>query len=43
MENGVLPTHENLDENTLYFESRFESGNLARVAKVSDTEYNLLL
>ena len=38
-----LPTHENLDENTLIFESRFESGNLARAAKVSNNEYNLLL
>lgn len=28
---------------TLVFESRFESGNLELVARVSDTEYNLLL
>ena len=30
-------------ENTLVFESRFESGNLAMASKVSDIEYNLLL
>jgi ribosomal protein L32 len=30
-------------EKTLVFESRFESGNLAMAAKVSDAEYNLLL
>jgi hypothetical protein len=30
-------------EATLVFESRFECGNLSMAAKVSDTEYNLLL
>jgi len=28
---------------TLVFESRFESGNLRRVVKISDTEYDLFL
>lgn len=30
-------------DKTLVFESRFESGNLSRVYKISDTEYNLML
>ena len=30
-------------ENTLRFESRFESGNLFLALKVSDNEYNLLM
>lgn len=30
-------------DNTLQFESRFESGNLRRAVKVSDTEYDLFL
>lgn len=30
-------------DRTLVFESRFESGNLSLVSKVSDGEYNLLL
>ena len=30
-------------ENTLIFESRFESGNLRRAIKISDTEYDLFL
>ncbi|OMJ82159.1 hypothetical protein SteCoe_17237 [Stentor coeruleus] len=33
----------NEDDNTLVFESRFESGNLAMASKVSENEYNLLL
>lgn len=32
-----------LNDDTLVFESRFESGNLAMAKKVSSTEYNLLL
>jgi len=32
-----------IDDETLIFESRFESGNLELAIKVSDTEYNLLL
>jgi hypothetical protein len=34
---------ENEDDNTLIFESRFESGNLRRAVKISDNEYNLVL
>ncbi len=30
-------------ENTLFFNSRFESGNLREVEKVNDLEYNLYL
>ena len=30
-------------DNTLVFESRFESGNLRRVVKVADYEYDLFL
>ena len=30
-------------DNTLIFESRFESGNLRRATKISDTEYDLFL
>jgi cytosolic carboxypeptidase protein 2/3 len=30
-------------DQTLVFESRFESGNLRRVIKISDTEYDLFL
>jgi hypothetical protein len=32
-----------LNDKTLVFESRFESGNLAMAFKLSDTEYNLVL
>ena len=32
-----------IEDNTLIFESRFESGNLALASKVSETEYNLLM
>lgn len=32
-----------LNDNTLIFESRFESGNLAMAIKNSDEEYNLIL
>ena len=31
------------EDNTLIFESRFESGNLAAATKVSDNDYHLLL
>ena len=31
------------DDNTLIFESRFESGNLLAAIKVSDNEYDLVL
>lgn len=31
------------NDNTLVFESRFESGNLRRAVKISDTEYDLYL
>lgn len=31
------------DDTTLQFESRFESGNLNRAVKISDTEYDLFL
>lgn len=31
------------NDNTLVFESRFESGNLRRAVKISDTEYDLHL
>ena len=34
---------ENEDDDTLIFESRFESGNLRRVVKIGDFEYNLIL
>lgn len=32
-----------VNDKTLVFESRFESGNLAMVFKLSDNEYNLVL
>lgn len=32
-----------ISDRTLVFESRFESGNLAVAAKVSDNEYNLMM
>ena len=32
-----------VDEDTLFFDSKFESGNLRRVYRISPTEYNLLL
>jgi hypothetical protein len=32
-----------INDETLQFESRFESGNLRRAVKVSDTEYDLFL
>jgi hypothetical protein len=38
-----LPTHENIDETALEFESRFESGNLIRASRIATYEYNLLL
>jgi len=31
------------DDLTLIFESRFESGNLRRAVKITDTEYDLYL
>jgi len=31
------------DDNTLIFESRFESGNLRRAVKVGEHEYNMIL
>ena len=31
------------DDQTIIFESRFESGNLAAVTKINDNEYHLLL
>jgi len=31
------------DDDTLIFESRFESGNLRRAVKIGDYEYNLIL
>jgi hypothetical protein len=31
------------DDNTLIFESRFESGNLAAAVKVTESDYHLLL
>jgi len=34
---------QSFQDNTLIFESRFESGNLFSALKLSDTEYNLLL
>ena len=34
---------ENDDDQTLIFESRFESGNLRRAVKIADNEYNLIL
>lgn len=34
---------ENFCDDTLIFESRFESGNLATVVRVSCNEYNLML
>jgi hypothetical protein len=36
-----VPTSES--DKTLVFESRFESGNLGLAAKVSDSEYKLVL
>jgi hypothetical protein len=43
----IVPYYKNLaddeSENTLEFDSVFESGNLAIALKVSDIEYNLLL
>lgn len=32
-----------INDKTLVFESRFESGNLAMAFKLSDNEYNLVL
>ncbi len=34
---------ESEDDNTLIFESRFESGNLRRAVKIGEFEYNLIL
>jgi hypothetical protein len=36
-------TAKNADDNTIVFESRFESGNLAAACKVSENDYMLLL
>ena len=36
-------TKESDDDQTLIFESRFESGNLRRAVKIADNEYNLIL
>ena len=36
-------TKENDQDNTLIFESRFESGNLRRAVKIGENEYNLIL
>jgi hypothetical protein len=33
----------NKDDNTLVFESRFESGNLRRAVQVGEYEYDLIL
>jgi hypothetical protein len=38
-----LPTHENIDDTALEFESRFESGNLIWESRIATYEYNLLL
>ena len=38
-----LSTQPGVDDKTLIFESRFESGNLYLAQKVSDMEYNLLM
>jgi hypothetical protein len=40
---GAYYTAKGEEDRTLVFESRFESGNLSLVSKVSDGEYNLLL
>jgi hypothetical protein len=34
---------ESEDDNTLIFESRFESGNLRRAVKIGENEYNMIL
>ena len=34
---------ENEEDNTLIFESRFESGNLRRAVKIAENEYNLVM
>ena len=43
----IMPFYKQLDDttvnNTLEFDSVFESGNLALAIKVTDNEYNLLL
>ena len=40
----ILPYYTpKLNDKTLIFESRFESGNLSMALKVSDEEYNLVL
>lgn len=43
----ITPFYKTLDEstvnNTLEFDSVFESGNLALAIKVSDTEYNCMV
>lgn len=43
----IIPFYKNLSaeesDNTLEFDSVFESGNLALAMKVSENEYNLLL
>lgn len=42
---GVTPYYkpQDIDDKTLVFESRFESGNLFSAIKKTDTEYNMLL
>ncbi|CAG9333093.1 unnamed protein product [Blepharisma stoltei] len=43
-DNEIQPFYKpNLDDSTLVFESRFESGNLAMAMKMSNNEYNLIL
>lgn len=36
-------TRKNPGDNTLVFESRFESGNLAAATRINENEYHLLL
>jgi hypothetical protein len=41
--NMITPFYRPDEPNTLYFDSVFESGNLAIAIKASETEYNLIL
>ena len=46
MQKGELEPYykaKSIVDQTLVFESRFESGNLSLALKLSDTEYNLIL
>lgn len=46
MKEGELPlfyVKQNEDDHTLYFESRFESGNLRWAIQVYEFEYDLIL